>query len=411
MIHPTIQSKRLWQSLMEMSEIGQTLGGGVCRLALTDEDLAARKLFIKWCEDAKLIIRVDELGNIFARRAGSDMNTPPVMTGSHLDTQPLGGRFDGVYGVLAGLEVVRALNDAKIETTHPIDIVVWTNEEGSRCPAGCMGSAVFAGQRDLNAMLNLTDSNGHTVKDELKRIGFDGPEKCGNVTIAALYEVHIEQGPILENENKTIGVVMSAQGLRCFWVHVSGIEGHAGTLPMDKRRDAFQGASRMAVAIDDLANTFVPHPVITIGVVNVGPGSRSTIPGTTSFMIDCRCPDEEGLNELEDQIRIICEGIAKTRGLGIKIELISKITPVSFNKDCINSVRNAANKRQLEHQDISSGAGHDACHVSIVAPVGMIFIPCKNGISHNETEYASPDDIAAGAQVLYDVIVEAAKIE
>jgi N-carbamoyl-L-amino-acid hydrolase len=411
MVYPTIQSERLWQSLMEMAEIGQTSGGGVCRLALTDEDLAARELFIKWCKDANLTIRVDELGNIFARRAGSDVNAHPVMTGSHLDTQPLGGRFDGAYGVLAGLEVVRTLNDTKIETIHPIDIVVWTNEEGSRFPAGCMGSAVFAGQRNLDAMLNLTDADGYTVKDELKRIGFDGLTKCGHVEIAALYEVHIEQGPILENENKTIGVVTGAQGLRCFWVHVSGIEGHAGTLPMNKRRDAFQGAARMAVAIDNLAITFVPPPVITIGVVNVGPGSRSTIPGTTSFMIDCRCPDEQGLNELEDEIKTICEGIAKTRGLGIKIELISKITPISFNKDCINSVRNAAKKRQLEHRDIGSGAGHDACHVSIVAPVGMIFIPCKHGISHNEEEYASPDDIAAGAQVLFDVVVGAAKIE
>jgi N-carbamoyl-L-amino-acid hydrolase len=411
MIYPTIQSERLWQSLMDMAEIGQTLGGGVCRLALTDEDLTARELFIKWCENASLTIRVDELGNIFARRAGANVNAPPVMTGSHLDTQPLGGRFDGVYGVLAGLEVIRTLNDSNIETTHPIDIVVWTNEEGSRFPAGCMGSAVFAGQRDLNAMLNLTDADGYTVKDELKRIGFDGPEKCGDVEIVALYEAHIEQGPVLENENKTIGVVTSAQGLRCFWVHVRGIEGHAGTLPMDKRQDAFQGAARMAVAIDNLANTFVPHTVITVGVVNVGPGSRSTISGTTSFMIDCRCPDEEGLNKLEDEITIICEGIAKTRALGIQIELISKISPITFNKDCINSVRNAAEKRQLAHRDISSGAGHDACHVSIVAPVGMIFIPCKHGISHNEEEYASPDDIAAGTQVLFDVVVGAAKKE
>jgi len=411
MVYPTIQSERLWQSLMEMAEIGQTSGGGVCRLALTDEDLAARELFIKWCKDANLTIRVDELGNIFARRAGSDVYIPPVMTGSHLDTQPLGGRFDGVYGVLAGLEVVRTLNDAKIETKHPIDVVVWTNEEGSRFPAGCMGSAVFAGRRDLDAMLNLTDANGYSVKDELKRIGFDGPEKCGDVKIEALYEVHIEQGPLLESENKTIGVVTSAQGLRCFWVHINGTEGHAGTLPMDDRRDAFQGAARMAVAIDNLANTYIPQPVITIGVVNVGPGSRSTIPGTTSFMIDCRCQDEQGLNELEDEIRIICKDIAKTRGLRIRIELISKIPPITFNKDCINAVRNAAEKRQLKHRDISSGAGHDACHVSIVAPVGMIFIPCKHGISHNEAEYASPNEVAAGAQVLFDVVIGAAKIE
>ncbi len=407
-MNQTINSDRLWQSLMEMAEIGKTPAGGVCRLALSDEDLAGRNLFIEWCEAAGLSIRVDELGNIFARRAGTDADAAPVLTGSHLDSQPLGGRFDGVYGVMAGLEVVRALNDAELQTTRPIDIVAWTNEEGSRFPAGCMGSSVFAGRRELDVMLDLQDLAGLSVRDELKRIGFDGPEKCGGFPVAALYEVHIEQGPVLEGEGKAIGVVTGAQGMRCFRVNVKGVEGHAGTLPMNQRRDAFQGAARMAVAIDELANTFQPQPVMTVGVVAVGPGARSTIPGSTMFMVDCRCPDEQGLEQLETEIRSICQGIAEARGLGLEIELITTIPPITFDATCITAVRDAAERRGFAHRDISSGAGHDACHVSVVAPVGMIFVPCKDGISHNEVEYASPEDIASGCQVLLDVVVEAA---
>jgi len=405
---PVIDKDRLWTSLMDMAEIGKTPGGGVCRLSLSDDDRAARHLFVRWCEAAGLAVRVDELGNIFARRQGIDPDAAPVLTGSHLDSQPLGGRFDGVYGVMAGLEVMRALNDAKVETTHPIDLVAWTNEEGSRFPAGCMGSSVFAGRRDLNTMLDLCDRDGFSVREELTRIGYDGPEKCGGFPVAALFEVHIEQGPVLEHEHKTIGVVTGAQGMRCYRVDVIGVEGHAGTLPMDQRQDAFQGAARMAVALDNLAHRFEPRPVITIGVVDVGPGSRSTIPGSTRFSIDCRCPEEQGLDQLESEIRSICEGVAKDRHLGLEIELISTIPPVEFDPACIAAVRDAAEHRGYGHRDIRSGAGHDACHVSKVAPVGMIFIPCTDGVSHNEGEYAAPEDVAAGCQVLLDVVIEAA---
>jgi len=405
---PVIDKNRLWTSLMDMAEIGKTPRGGVCRLSLSDEDRAGRDKFVGWCEEVGLEIRVDQLGNIFARRRGTHPDAAPVLTGSHLDSQPLGGRFDGVYGVMAGLEVVRALNDAGIRTERPIDVVAWTNEEGSRFPAGCMGSSVFSGRRDLNAMLDLRDQAGLSVRDELRRIGYDGSELCGGFPVAALFEVHIEQGPVLESEGRTIGVVAGAQGMRCYRVHVTGVEGHAGTLPMDQRQDAFQGAARMAVAIDELAHGFDPRPVITVGVVNVGPGSRSTIPGSTSFTIDCRCPEELGLEQLDSEIRVICDGIAKVRHLGLEIELISTIPPIEFDTDCIAAIRDAATKRGYMHRDIRSGAGHDACHVSVVAPVGMIFIPCKDGISHNEAESASPEDVAAGCQVLLDVVMEAA---
>jgi len=399
-----INSGRLWGSLMQMAEIGKTPGGGVCRLALSDEDRAGRERFIGWCEQAGLVVRIDELGNIFGRRSGTMAEAAPVLTGSHLDTQPLGGRFDGVYGVMAGLEVVRSLNDAKIETQRPIDVVVWCNEEGSRFPAGCMGSSVFAGRRDRDAMLNLRDRDGASVQGELKRIGYDGLEKCGGAPVAALFEAHIEQGPVLEREGKTIGVVTGAQGMRCYRVFVSGVEGHAGTLPMDQRFDAFQGAARMAVALDDLAHHFKHSAVITIGVVDVGPGSRSTIPGSTTFSIDCRCPDAAGLDQLDAEIRTICETIARARQLQLDIETISTIPPIKFDAGCIGAVRDAADRRGVSSRDMSSGAGHDACHLSVIAPVGMIFIPCKDGVSHNESEYASPEDVAAGCQILLDVV-------
>jgi len=403
-MYPGINGLRLWGSLMEMAEIGATPKGGVCRLALSDVDKAARDLFVDWCEQAALSVRVDELGNIFARRDGLEPTAAPVLTGSHLDSQPLGGKFDGAYGVMAGLEVIRTLNDAGIKTRRPIDLVVWTNEEGSRFPAGCMGSSIFAGRREQRAMLDMTDGDGLSVRQELARIGYNGAERCGGFAPAALFEAHIEQGPILERDGRTIGVVTGAQGLRCFRVHVKGAEGHAGTLPMTERRDAFQGAARMAVAIDDLACRFAPPAVITIGVVAVGPGARSTVPGTTSFSIDCRCPDERGLVQLEEHIRDICRDIADARQLELEIEAISSIPPVMFEAGCIAAIRNASSELGYSHRDIASGAGHDACHISTIAPTGMIFVPCADGISHNEAESATTEDLAAGCQVLLHVV-------
>jgi len=403
-VDPCVNKDRLWQSHMDLAKIGTTPKGGVCRLALSDEDRDARDLFVSWCKAEGLAVRIDGIGNIFARRAGTDPDASPVLTGSHLDTQPLGGNFDGIYGVLAGLEMMRALNEADAVTRAPIDLVVWTNEEGARFDGGCMGSSVFAGEMTLADALAVRDRDGISVGEELQRIGYAGSEPCARFPIDALFEVHIEQGPVLGSEGRTIGVVQGGQGICCYNVHVRGEEGHAGTLPMDKRKDAFQGAARMAVAIDVLASTFRPSAVITVGVVNVGPGSRNTIPGSTSFSIDCRCPDETALEHLEQELRSICKSVANERGLGLGFDVVSRVPPVTFDEGCINLVRGAAARLQISHQDIYSGAGHDACHISGIASVGMIFVPCKDGISHNELESATPEDLAQGCRVLLDAV-------
>ena len=401
---PQVDEKRLWDSHLEMAKIGATSGGGVGRLALTDLDRDARNLFITWAKSAELSVKVDQMGNIFARRKGKKPNLPPVMTGSHLDTQPLGGRFDGAYGVLAGLEVMRAMNDASFVTNAPLEVVVWTDEEGARFAAGCMGVSVFTGEKKLEDALACQDIQGASIGEELKRIGFNGSQSCGGYPVRAYFEAHIEQGPILENEEKTIGIVKGAQGQRCFRVHVVGDEGHAGTLPMDQRKDAFQAAARMAVAIDQLAFNLIPKSVITIGAVNVLPNSRNTVPGGTVFSIDSRSPDDKVLSDLELSMRQICRDIAKDRNVSMRFESISYTPPIEFDEKCISEIEMAARNRQIGYMNIYSGAGHDACHMSTIVPTGMIFVPCKDGVSHNERESAEPKDLAEGCSVLLDVM-------
>ncbi|MDA0998201.1 MAG: Zn-dependent hydrolase [Proteobacteria bacterium] len=394
-----IDGERLWRSLMTLAEIGRTQKGGVGRLALTDLDREARDLFAGWCRDAGCTVTVDAIGNVIARRPGRDPSRAPVATGSHLDSQPLGGRFDGAYGVMAGLEVVRALNDAGIETAAPIEVIDWTDEEGARFAAGCIGSAVFAGIRPLEQALALTDADGKMLGDELRRIGYAGNAAPAR-PLAAYFEAHIEQGPILEKNAVPIGAVLGAQGQRCFMVTVTGVEGHAGTLPMTERRDAFVGAAKMAVALNELAFSYQPNPVITVGHVRVGPNSRNTIPGTTVFSIDSRHPDEAILQRMQSDMVCMIEGIADDIGLGIAIETVTISAPVHFDLSCVEAVREAAGTLGIPCQDIYSGAGHDACKVAAVAPTGMIFVPCEGGISHNEAENARPDDLAKGAAVL-----------
>ena len=342
MIKPKINEERLWKSHIELSKIGATPGGGVCRLALTDLDKEARNLFISWCKDAGLAVRGDKMGNIFARREGRCPDLPPILTGSHLDTQPLGGRFDGAYGVLAGLEVMRAFNDAGSETNSPIEEVVWTDEEGVRFAGGCMGVSVFAGERTLEEALASRDKHGVSIGEDLKRIGFDGTERCGGFPVGAYFEAHIEQGPILEKEKKIIGVVGGAQGQRCFKVKVRGEEGHAGTLPMPHRKDAFQAAAKMSTAIDEIAHNFRPSCVITIGSIDVIPNSRNTITGQTIFSIDSRCPNDSSLSELERLMREECKNIAESRNVEIFFEPVSYTPPVNFHSECIDAIRSAA---------------------------------------------------------------------
>ena len=407
---PKIDQDRLWQSHMDMAEIGATNGGGVCRLALSDEDKDSRDLFVKWAEEAGCEVRIDKVGNIFARRRGEKPELPPVMTGSHLDTQPLGGRFDGSYGVLAGLEAVRALNDLNLQTRHPIDIVVWTDEEGCRFTTKTMGSAVFSGLCEEADVLNGLDPDDKRFGDELARIGYAGSEPCGGVPIKAFFEAHIEQGPILEKEGIPIGAVMGAQAQRVYQVTVTGEEGHAGTVPMSLRRDAFLGASRMAVALNGLAFRHTPNPVITVGHVRVKPNSRNTIPGKTIFTIDSRHPEAKILKVIKSEIIEACKDISTKMGLTVEILETSVSSVATFDSELVESIRLAAAENSFACRDMFSGAGHDACKISEVAPTAMIFVPCKDGVSHAEHEYASPEDLAAGAQVLAQVLSAAAVV-
>ena len=407
---PKIDQDRLWQSHMDMAEIGATNGGGVCRLALSDEDKDSRDLFVKWAEEAGCEVRIDKVGNIFARRRGEKPELPPVMTGSHLDTQPLGGRFDGAYGVLAGLEAVRALNDLNLQTRHPIDIVVWTDEEGCRFTTKTMGSAVFSGLCKEADVLDGLDPDDKRFGDELARIGYAGSEPCGGVPIKAFFEAHIEQGPILEKEGIPIGAVMGAQAQRVYQVTVTGEEGHAGTVPMSLRRDAFLGASRMAVALNGLAFRHTPNPVITVGHVRVKPNSRNTIPGKTIFTIDSRHPEAKILKVIKSEIIEACEDISTKMGLTVEILETSVSSVATFDSELVESIRLAAAENSFACRDMFSGAGHDACKISEVAPTAMIFVPCKDGVSHAEHEYSSPEDLAAGTQVLAQVLSAAAVV-
>ncbi len=401
---------RLWDSLMEMARIGATPGGGVGRIALTELDRAARDLFVTWCRDAGCQVRVDRMGNIFARRMGRDADRPPVMTGSHLDTQPLGGRFDGIYGVLAGLEVVRSLNYAHVETEAPLDVAVWTDEEGVRFGGGMIASGVFAGIYDVETGLARADTDDITIGAALAAIGYAGNEAVGGYPVEAFFEAHIEQGPILENESVPVGVVLGAQGQKCFKVTVTGAEGHAGTLPLRERRDALLGAARMIAAVNDTAYECDPLPVVTVGSIAARPNSRNTISGQTIFSIDSRHPDDAVLAGLAERMRARCAEIAAAGGLEIDFDLISERPSIAFDPGCIDAVRRAAGRLGVKSRDIYSGAGHDACQLNRIAPTGMIFVPCEDGVSHNERENARPGDLAAGCDVLLHVMLERAGV-
>ena len=403
-----VDRDRLWQAHMDMAKIGATPNGGVGRLALTDLDRQARDLFVNWSRDAGCEVRIDRMGNVFARRPGRDTDRPPVLTGSHLDTQPLGGKFDGIYGVLAGLEVVRTLNDAGIATQAPLDVVVWTDEEGVRFAGGTIASGVFAGKHELEYGLSRADNDGITMGEALADIGYAGDAPCGGYAVEAFFEAHIEQGPILERNGVPVGVVMGAQGQRCFRVVVDGEEGHAGTLPMDLRHDALLGAARMIDAINGVAYRHDPVPVVTVGQILVRPNSRNTIPGQAMFTIDSRHPDNETLARVETEMRAVCDEIAGKTGLGVHVEKISARESIAFDDGCIAGIAAAANRLGLKHQDIYSGAGHDACNLALCTPTGMIFVPCEDGISHNERENARPEDLAAGCDVLLQAMVDRA---
>ena len=400
-----INGARLWDSLMEMAKIGATEKGGVCRLALTDLDKQSRDLFVRWCEEAGCSVSVDKMGNIFARRAGTDNSLPPVVMGSHLDTQPTGGRFDGVYGVLCGLEVIRSLNDQNMQTLHPIEATVWTNEEGSRFPPAMVASGVFAGVFDLDYGLSRADLDGKTMGEELQRIGYAGDLEVGNRPFKAFFEAHIEQGPILENEQKTIGVVTDAQGQRWYEVTLTGQEAHAGPTPMATRRDALLGAARIVNQVNKIGLDNAPLACATVGLLQVFPNSRNVIPGQVFFSIDFRHPDDATLSAMDTALRQYCQDLASELGLEMDFKEIWYSPPVPFDRACGDSVRAAASASDYPHRDIVSGAGHDACYLSRVAPTAMVFVPCENGISHNEAENATTEDIEAGCNVLIQAVL------
>ena len=395
--------KRLWNSLMEMAKIGATDKGGCNRVAFTDEDKQGRDLFVDWCEAAGCTVSVDQFGNIFARRSGKDNSLPVVMAGSHLDTQPTGGKFDGVYGVLAGLEVIRTLNDKNIETQAPIEVAVWTNEEGCIFKP-MLGSAVFTGMIPLEDALNMReDEAGWTIREGLARIGYDGALPMFSYPVACYFEAHIEQGPILEEQGNTIGVVNSAQGQRWYDLCLDGVEAHAGPTPMETRRDAIVGAARIILEADRIGRSR-PDARSTTGRMHVYPNSPNTIPGRVEFSGDLRHPDDAVLTEMDAEFREAAKAISEDMGLELTIEQRTYIEPLPFHPVLVDTVRRFARIEGKPYQDIYTGAGHDACNIAKFIPTSMIFVPCEGGISHNELEKAEPEDLEAGCNVLCNAI-------
>ncbi|MCA8223475.1 MULTISPECIES: Zn-dependent hydrolase [Burkholderia] len=404
-----VNQQRLWDSLMEMATIGATARGGSCRLALSDDEVRGRRRFIAWCEAAGCEIRIDPIGNLFARRPGTEPDAPAVMCGSHLDTQPLGGRFDGVYGVLAGLEAIRTLNEHGIATRHPIDVVAWTNEEGSRFTPGMMGSAVYAGKLDLDdALARPCMHTGVRLGDELERTGFAGPARERQMP-KAYFEAHIEQGPVLENAGVPIGVVTGVQGIVELDVTVTGFESHAGTTPMSVRRDAMGVAAAMIAAIVEHGHGFDADARVTVGHLACQPNSPSTIPGQVRFSVDVRHPSRAALQRLVADIGAICTQRTALRGTHVDVQLIAEYDPIAFDAACIERVRQATIAAGYPYLEMFSGAGHDAVNLSYVAPSAMVFVPCKAGLSHNEAEDADPVHLAQGASVLANLLVDCAR--
>lgn len=403
-----VNGARLWDSLMELARIGATPKGGVCRLALTDLDRQGRDLVVRWGREAGLAVTVDRIGNVFMRRAGRAAALPPVVAGSHIDTQPTGGRFDGNYGVLAALEVVRTLDDHGIATEAPIEVAFWTNEEGSRFVPVMMGSGVFAGAFPLEHAYAQRDTEGKTVRDELERIGYLGTEQPGAHPMGAYFEAHIEQGPVLEDAGATIGVVHGVLGIRWFDCTVTGMEAHAGPTPMALRRDALQVATRLMQETVACALRHGPHGRGTVGMVHVHPNSRNVIPGQVRFSIDLRNATDALVDQQAAEVKALADRLAGETGMDIRIEQVSAYPAQRFDAGCVEAIAQAAQRLGLSHMPAVSGAGHDAVYTARLCPTGMIFIPCKDGISHNEVESATPEHVEAGANVLLQVMLERA---
>ncbi|PWJ42415.1 Zn-dependent hydrolase [Sediminitomix flava] len=403
-----VNGERLWSRMMEMAQIGGTPKGGVCRVTLTEEDKKGRDLFIKWCEDAGCTIEIDQMGNLFARRAGKRADLNPILMGSHLDSQPTGGKYDGVYGVLAALEVIESLNDLDIVTEAPIEIVSWTNEEGARFSPAMIGSGVFTGEFTLEYAYNQKDKEGVTLGEALDQIGYKGEFPIGERTYAASIEVHIEQGPILEAEKKSIGVVTGVQGIRWYDLKVKGKETHAGPCPMHLRKDPVKATLPILNEIYQLAEQFAPDSRATIGDIVPTPAVRNTVPSELNITVDLRHPQSEILDEMHYRLQEIISQYHNQNGIEVTLEEIWHSPPVAFAQDVIEAIQASVEDLKVPHMKMVSGAGHDSVYLSRVTPTAMIFIPCEDGLSHNELEKAEKEDVINGADVLLNTALKLA---
>ena len=405
-----INAERLWQSLDDMAQIGPGVSGGCNRQTLTPEDAEGRALFQRWCESAGCSMALDQMGTMYAVRAGLEPDALPVCIGSHLDTQPTGGRYDGVLGVLAGLEIVRTLNDLNIQTRRPLLIVNWTNEEGARFAPAMMASGVYAGIHSLDWAYQQTDQEGIRFADALKAIGYVGEEPVGKRQMHAYFELHIEQGPILEQESKDIGVVTHGQGLKWLQVELTGKGSHTGSTPMALRRNAGLGMARITQVVDDIAWRYAPHAVGAVGHCVLYPNSRNVIPQRAEFTVDFRHPEKAVLEEMEQALSAAVSDIATELGLQSSIHQSGGFDPVTFDETCVDRVRNAAKLLGYSYRDIISGAGHDACWLTHTTPSAMVMCPCEDGLSHNEAESILPEWAEAGANVLFHAALQTAGI-
>ena len=405
-----INGDRLWDSLMEMAKIGPGVAGGNNRQTLTDEDGEGRALFQSWCEAAGCTMGLDSLGNMFAHRPGTDPEALPVYVGSHLDTQPTGGKYDGVLGVLGGLEIVRTLNDLGIKTKHPIVVTNWTNEEGTRFAPAMLASGVFAGVHDQQWAEDRTDAEGKTFGGELDRIGWRGDEPVGARKMHAFFELHIEQGPILEAEGKDIGVVTHGQGLSWTQVTIHGKDSHTGSTPMPLRKNAGLAMARVLEKVEEIALSHAPDAVGAAGHIDIYPNSRNVIPGKAVFTVDFRSPNIDVIADMVARMKAATQQICDDMGMEVEFEVAGGFDPVEFDEGCVNAVRNAAERLGYSHRNLISGAGHDACWINRVAPTAMVMCPCVDGLSHNEAEEISKDWATAGTDVLMHAVVETAEI-
>ena len=405
-----IDADRLWDSLMDMAKIGPGVAGGNNRQTLTDEDSEGRHLFQNWCKAAGMTMGLDTMGNMFARREGTDPDALPVYVGSHLDTQPTGGKYDGVLGVLSGLELIRTLNDLNVKTKHPIVVTNWTNEEGTRYAPAMLSSGVFAGIHDEQWAYDREDVEGKKFGDELQRIGWRGEEVVGDRKMHAFFELHIEQGPILEAEGIDVGVVTHGQGLSWMQLTIEGRDAHTGSTPMPMRRNAGLGMARVLELVDEIALSHAPDAVGAAGHIDVYPNSRNVIPGKVVFTVDFRSPNLSTIEDMEARLKVGAQKICDDMGLTVEFEKVGGFDPVEFDEGCVTAVRSAAERLGYTHRNLVSGAGHDACWINRVAPTAMVMCPCVDGLSHNEEEEISKDWAAAGTNVLFHAVVETAEI-